>query len=436
MQDKASRPLIETLSMTLGTPYTDDPSTPQNIEIPLQVALPDGQVLYAAVALGGLPFHGQQQIAERIAAAWNAFAGVATSDISAPGQCLHQIQEPAAAEQAAWHAGLDEGRAQAVGKELKAQHSTACLYGYALARLGLTDTPQMRILFWDAHGALQWDEKTDQYITPSAEGECGQCGHVQEPASNKAAPAAVAVPAQALTGEARAEAINRLAPIRAKLASAAPAVAVSDERAAFEIWWSTPHSWSHGHKEAQWAAWQARAALAATPAAAPDTLRDIAIEELAQLGYTFDGDRMMPPDFVGELLHVVQTATATGLPAQAVAWRRNRREYHEYEGSAKEDTDGFLVTDYSSRQPPFGDGWEPLYAAPLALTAHRDAAFEAVRKAFCKLQRYSFFLDDKGNVRRTPDYCGNWVEFEAVHTLFEPAAVEAALAAQAAQGGE
>ena len=30
-----------------------------------------------------------------------------------PGTCLHQIQEPAAAEQAAWHAGLDEGRAQA-----------------------------------------------------------------------------------------------------------------------------------------------------------------------------------------------------------------------------------------------------------------------------------------------------------------------------------
>lgn len=33
--------------------------------------------------------------------------------IEARGQCLHQIQEPAAAEQAAWHAGLDEGRAQA-----------------------------------------------------------------------------------------------------------------------------------------------------------------------------------------------------------------------------------------------------------------------------------------------------------------------------------
>lgn len=47
----------------------------------------------------------------------------------------------------------------------------------------------------------------------------------------QAASAAVAVPAQALTGEARAEAINRLVPIRAKLAAAA-AVAVPDERAA------------------------------------------------------------------------------------------------------------------------------------------------------------------------------------------------------------
>lgn len=69
-------------------------------------------------------------------------------------QCLHQIQEPAAAEQAAWHAGLDEGRAQE-------------------------------------------------------------------------APAAVAVPTQALTGEARAEKIRGLAPIRAKLSAAAD-VAVPD----------------------------------------------------------------------------------------------------------------------------------------------------------------------------------------------------------------
>ena len=64
----------------------------------------------------------------------------------------------------------------------------------------------------------------------------------------------------------------------------------------------------------------------------------------------------------------------------------------------------------------------------------RDAAFEAVRKAFCNLQRYSFLLDSRGNVRRCADHSGNWVEFEAAHTLFEPQSVDAALAAQAKQG--
>ena len=66
----------------------------------------------------------------------------------------------------------------------------------------------------------------------------------------------------------------------------------------------------------------------------------------------------------------------------------------------------------------------------------RDAAFEAVRKAFCNLQRYSFLLDSRGNVRRCADHSGNWVEFEAVHTLFEPQSVDAALAAQAKQGAQ
>ncbi|MDH1477785.1 hypothetical protein N5F13_25200 [Comamonas thiooxydans] len=37
--------------------------------------------------------------------------------LAARSTCLHQIQEPAAAEQAAWHAGLDEGRAQAAQPE-------------------------------------------------------------------------------------------------------------------------------------------------------------------------------------------------------------------------------------------------------------------------------------------------------------------------------
>ena len=66
----------------------------------------------------------------------------------------------------------------------------------------------------------------------------------------------------------------------------------------------------------------------------------------------------------------------------------------------------------------------------------RDAAFEAVRKAFCNLQRYSFCLDSRGNVRRCADRSGNWVEFEAAHTLFEPQSVDAALAAQAKKEGE
>lgn len=38
---------------------------------------------------------------------------VALVEKSRAPQCLHQIQEPSAAEQGAWHAGLDEGRAQA-----------------------------------------------------------------------------------------------------------------------------------------------------------------------------------------------------------------------------------------------------------------------------------------------------------------------------------
>lgn len=50
-------------------------------------------------------------------------------------------------------------------------HSVACLYEYALARLGLKDSDDLRVIFWDCHEALQWDDKTDSYITPKLEGE-------------------------------------------------------------------------------------------------------------------------------------------------------------------------------------------------------------------------------------------------------------------------
>lgn len=62
--------------------------------------------------------------------------------------------------------------------------------------------------------------------------------------------------------------------------------------------------------------------------------------------------------------------------------------------------------------------------------AMRDAAFEAVRKRLCAIPRYSFYLDDDGVVRRVEGRSGNWIEFDAAHELFDPVAVDAALAAQ------
>ena len=77
-------------------------------------------------------------------------------------------------------------------------------------------------------------------------------------------------------------------------------------------------------------------------------------------------------------------------------------------------------------------------AAPAApamdARAERDAAFEAVRNRLCGLQRYSFVLDDDGLVRRAQNRTGNWIEFDDAHELFDPVAVDAAIAAQA-QGG-
>ena len=54
---------------------------------------------------------------------------------------------------------------------------------------------------------------------------------------------------------------------------------------------------------------------------------------------------------------------------------------------------------------------------------------EAVRKRLCGMQRYSFVLDDDGVVRRVQDRTGNWIEFDEAHALFDPVAVDAAMAA-------
>ncbi|WP_233714392.1 hypothetical protein [Bordetella hinzii] len=80
-----------------------------------------------------------------------------------------------------------------------------------------------------------------------------------------------------------------------------------------------------------------------------------------------------------------------------------------------------------------GREYVPLYAAPVAAqTADdaRNAAFEAVRQHLCKLQRYSFIVGPRGGVRRVKDRVGNWIEFDAVHELFDPVAVDAAMAAE------
>ncbi len=66
--------------------------------------------------------------------------------------------------------------------------------------------------------------------------------------------------------------------------------------------------------------------------------------------------------------------------------------------------------------------------APVAQGDALDAAFEAVRRRLCGIQRYSFMLDDDGVVRRVQDRTGNWIEFDAAHELFDPVAVDSARA--------
>lgn len=70
--------------------------------------------------------------------------------------------------------------------------------------------------------------------------------------------------------------------------------------------------------------------------------------------------------------------------------------------------------------------------APLSDDVVRDAAFDAVRKKLCALPRFSFLSDGYG-VRRVPDKSGSWIAFDAAHAMFDPVAVDAALATH---GGE
>lgn len=104
------------------------------------------------------------------------------------------------------------------------------------------------------------------------------------------------------------------------------------------------------------------------------------------------------------------------------------------------DGDGAEVARVCTHWAYRDDIWPRADAAAPAAPAvdaqgERDAAFEAVRNRLCSLQRYSFVLDDDGIVRRAHDRTGSWIEFDDAHALFDPVAVDAAIAAQAKEGG-
>lgn len=214
--------------------------------------------------------------------------GRAAFEAGKAGQCLHQIQEPAAAEQAAWHAGLDEGRAQA----------------------GASQRAMVRY--------------------------CPECGHVGEVGAGHRdccpdGSQAFMVPEKHAKG--------LRAGFLAQIAQAAPAaVAVADERAAFEAWASTQYAeinlardgdeYRYALAKDWWPVWKAsRAALSATPAAAPVVLPEpdgfLESHPLGSIYHRGKPSQMQtfcgacPPMYEAGTVHAL-LATATGLPAQAV----------------------------------------------------------------------------------------------------------------------
>jgi hypothetical protein len=44
---------------------------------------------------------------------------------------------------------------------------------------------------------------------------------------------------------------------------------------------------------------------------------------------------------------------------------------------------------------------------------------EALRRGLNALPRFSFLLDNAGNVRRVPDRHGHWIDWQSAHELFD-----------------
>ena len=184
--------------------------------------------------------------------------------LAMPVTCLHRIQEPAATEQSAWHAGLDEGRAQATGSVSNATFQAAP----AAWVDSEDDKPSSRA---DLERVLDtWNEATGALPRDSG-WRCEVLGMLEDAYDLGAHQAPQAAPA---------------------------AVAVADERAAFEDWatdqmdiMSTENCfdrckitgrYQYAFVESKWEIWQARAALAATPAAAPVVLPEPAAIALSR----------------------------------------------------------------------------------------------------------------------------------------------------------
>lgn len=52
---------------------------------------------------------------------------------------------------------------------------------------------------------------------------------------------------------------------------------------------------------------------------------------------------------------------------------------------------------------------------------------EGLRKRYVQIQKYSFFLDGMGGVRRVPERGGNWIEMSAGHELFDAEVVRSVI---------
>ncbi|MEN2431133.1 hypothetical protein [Comamonas sp. F1-6] len=110
--------------------------------------------------------------------------GRAAFEAGKAGQCLHQIKEPAAAEQAAWHAGLDEGRTQAAPAAVAVPDEREAFEKFIQSPIP-RDFYSRVYENWDVNNKwIGWQAHAALAATPAAVPtyievrECSDCGHI------------------------------------------------------------------------------------------------------------------------------------------------------------------------------------------------------------------------------------------------------------------